>query len=161
MNCISKVTLILIIIIINVSNSFAQDSTVSKKENEQSPVRETLQVNVDKGWGGSSITNVGSFFFNGDYALFSAGLGFGISYKTASHLHNYPFEFGFYLAPQFAGGKQGDVAFVSALLQATLFKAFGIGIGLKLWNKGEGFVKPSLSTAFFTIGYGLTNEKTQ
>jgi len=159
MNYISKGTLILIIII-SLSNLYAQDSTISKKENEQSFLRETLFVNDNEGWGGSTITNVGSFFFNGDYSLFSAGLGFGISYKIVTPHHKYPYEFGLYVAPQIASSEQGDVAFVSMLFNATFLKAFGVGIGYKFWNKGEGIVTGK-NNIFFTLGYNLTNEKPQ
>jgi hypothetical protein len=162
MNNISKGALILIIII-SISSLYAQDSTISQKENERSSVRK-ITLGSDSsglGWDGSTLTNVGSFFFNGDYSLFSAGLGFGMSYKMESRHHRYPYEIGLYIAPQFASSKQGDVAFVSGLIHFTCFKAFGIGLGYRFWNKGEGFVEWGKNNIFFTLGYNLTNEKTQ
>jgi len=144
MNYISKGTLILIIII-SMSNLYAQDSTF---------------VNDNEGWGSSTIANAGSFFLNGDYSLFSAGFGLGISYKKVTPNHKYPYEFGLYLAPQIASSEQGDAAFVSMLFNATFLKAFGVGIGYKFWNKGEGIVTDK-NNIFFTFGYHLTNEKLQ
>lgn len=112
----------------------------------------------EKGWGGSAIANVGSFYFNGDYSVFSAGVGFGVSYKSETRHKKYPFEFGFYLAPQISSNANGDVAFVSVLFHVTFLKAMGVGLGMKFWNKGEGILKPASNNVFFTIGYGLTNE---
>lgn len=120
-------------------------------------LRETLAVSETGGWGGSAITNVGAFYFNGDYALFSAGAGFGLSYKTSGE--QYPIEIGGYVAPQLAGTDKETTASVSSLVHISLLQAFGVGIGYRFWEKGIGVVGADKSRLFFTLGYSLTNER--
>ena len=80
------------VVLLSPAAANAQDST----RKEPSLLRRVLLVQGD-GWGGSAVTNVGSFFFNGDYNVFSAGIGFGLSYKArAGAVHKYPLEIGFY-----------------------------------------------------------------
>jgi hypothetical protein len=130
----------------------AQDSTHTAKE--PSLLRRVLFVQGE-GWGGSAVTNVGSFFFNGDYNIFSAGIGFGLSYKArAGAVRKYPLEIGFYVDKQ-------NAASVSGLMHVTFVQAFGAGIGIRFWENGTGVVRPNGNRTFFTLGYGLTNEKQQ
>ncbi len=127
------------------------------QEKDTSTLRKILFVS-DSGLGGSVIMNVASFFFDGDYDVFSGGVGFGLSYKAKARGKN-PFEIGFYAAPQFVGDGDSNSAFVSALTHVTLFQSFGVGVGYRLWAQGEGFVGPEKSNLFFTLGLGVTNTK--
>ena len=84
----------------------------------------------------------------------------GLSYKaTAGQVHKYPVELGLYAAPQFAGVDGQTAASVSALMHATLLQAFGLGVGVRFWENGTGIVGANKSRVFFTLGYGLTNER--
>ncbi|HEX2955678.1 MAG TPA: hypothetical protein VHO70_02535, partial [Chitinispirillaceae bacterium] len=96
--------------------------------------------------------------FDGDYSIFSAGLGLGASYKFPKN-PEYPIEIGAYLVPQVSGTDDKTTATFSTILHSTLFHSFGIGLGYRFWEKGIGFVKMNHSRLFVTFGYGLTNKK--
>jgi hypothetical protein len=111
-------------------------------------------------WEPSFVSNLGAYYVNGDYSLFSAGAGFGLAYNFDLQ-KKYPMELGFYLAPQASGDSSGDNVFVSGLTHLTFAKAIGIGFGWKVWTRGQEFHMSNFkrSNAFFTLGYSLTNEK--
>jgi hypothetical protein len=123
-------------------------------------LRRLLNVREDttSGWGGSAVANLGSFHFNGDYGVFSAGAGFGVSYKFESLRRAYRNEIGLYAGPQFSSTDNKTAASVSAMVQYTFVKAIGAGIGVRFWENGAGIVRPSKQRVFFTLGYALTND---
>ncbi len=144
---------IIIALLLGVNYANAQD----EQGEDRSFLKRMLLVS-DSGFGGSAIMNVGSFFFDGDYQVFSAGVGFGVSYKAKATGKN-PFEIGFYAAPQFVGEGDSNNAFVSVLTHVTFFQSLGVGFGYRLWEQGEGIVGPKKSNLFFTLGLGVTNTK--
>jgi predicted aspartyl protease len=116
---------------------------------------------VGKGnWEPSFVSNLGAYYVNGDYSLFSAGAGFGLAYNFNLR-KEYPIEFGFYIAPQASGDSLGDNVFVSGLAHLTFARAIGVGLGWRVWTRGQEFHMSNFkrSNAFFTLGYNLTNEK--
>jgi hypothetical protein len=116
----------------------------------------------NEGWGGSAVTDMSAFYFNGDYNVLSAGLGFGVSDKfELGARRQYPNEIGLYLAPLFTGADNKNAASVSAMAHWLFKDAFGIGFGFRFWENGTGVVGPNKNRAFFTLGYGLTNKKEQ
>jgi hypothetical protein len=146
-----------------VASATAQAQEETDSTEETNILRKVLRVQ-SQGFGGSSIASLGSFYFNGDYSLFSAGVGLGLSYKASTAIEwpiktkSYPIEIGLYMAPQISDTKDQSVATVSALLHFTLVQSFGIGLGYSFWEKGVGLAAPQESRIFFTLGLGLTNE---
>ena len=141
--------------------AYAQDRTTPSTTPEPGLLRRMLKVQGD-GWGGSAVTDLSAFYFNGDYNVLSAGLGFGVSYKAKiGTVHKYPSEIGLYAAPLFTGTDNKNAASVSAMIHYLFKDAFGIGFGMRFWENGSGLVAPNKNRAFFTLGYGLTNKKEQ
>ena len=112
------------------------------------------------GLGASVLANVGAFYGNGDYNAFSAGTGFGVSWKAPSAtVDKYPFEAGIYVAPQVSGTGTETSGSISLINHYTLWNAVGIGAGLRFWEKGTGFVGANKQRVFLTLGYNITNKK--
>jgi hypothetical protein len=142
------------------------DPRVEAAKTREESLGEAAGLVKKDGWGAAALANVGAFRANGAYQLFSAGIGVGVSYKHNTARRRYPFELGLYAAPQLTGGKGSSAASAAAILHATLFKSFGIGVG---WETGRatvdgeggaegGFFKSGAKDSFFvTLGLGLTN----
>jgi hypothetical protein len=112
--------------------------------------------------GPSILASITQLKMNGDYEVFSAGFGVGLSLKRinqrAKAYGNVPWEIGLYMSPRFSQGESKNSGVLSIGLHSTIFEAFGIGIGVNVWKSGQGLVKAHKEDVFFTIGYSITGE---
>jgi hypothetical protein len=144
---------------------------LSRDANAQSelPISTTKLLGLDKiisdtsgqgGFGFSMVLNASHVYPDLRFSILAMGLGLGASWKTKAPI--YPLEFGLYVAPQMSRAAEGGRTSMSfsTNLHATLYRGFGIGIGLNTWERDAGLTPYGSLTdnIFFTLGFSVFNK---
>ncbi len=112
------------------------------------------------GLGFSMVLNMSHLYPDLRFNILASGLGLGTSWKSKAPI--YPFEIGLYIAPQMSRATEGGRTSISfsTNLHATLYRGFGIGVGLNTWERDAGLTPYSSLTdnIFFTFGFSLFNK---
>ena len=105
------------------------------------------QVNKDK-WEFGILSNVGSFYFDGDYKILDQPFAGGINYKGIDP----DLIIGAYVAPSIINTDDSKQSSLSVIFPYTeLFYKIGGGLGYDFWQEGRGIVSPDKDNLFFVV----------
>jgi hypothetical protein len=137
-------------------------TTVYSQESDPPKLDSLKYKKYKTGIGPSILASITQLKMNGDYEVFSAGFGVGVSLKRTNFYDgsygNVPWEIGVYISPRFSQNKDQSKGELSVVLHSTIYESFGLGIGVNVWKTGQGLVEAYKEDVFITLGYSLTNE---